>query len=199
MQNIWKNNLLHAYSNRSIPRASTLGKTEIHLFLSTFDMPCFVLSFCSTKQRAWCGVYSTGFSFSRPLALQTAHWEKMQLQRLASEHRITHDQEKQKSTGWPRILRNGRDKHCFSVLKYLTAEENLNFKVTWWWNHRFAKHATCMVWMTLAKFLFLLQNCMVFSQQAPGSFTVMYSSWRSYCNIHTLLSAKIEKAISSKQ
>lgn len=110
----------------------------------------------------------------------------MQLQRLASERRITSWPGKTKSTGWPRILRNGRDKHYFSVLKYLTAEENLNFKVTWWWNHRFAKHATCMVWMTSAKFLFLLQNCMVFSQRAPGSFTVMYSSW-SYCKIHSAL------------
>lgn len=156
-------------------------------------------SFCCIKQRAWCGIYSTGFSFSRPLALHTAHWEKMQLQRLASECRITSWTGKKKSTGWPHILRNDRDKHYFSVLKYLIAEENLNFKVTWWWNHRFAKHATCMVWMTSAKFLFPLQNCIFFTQQAPGFFTVVYSSWRNYCNIQTLLPTEIERALSSKQ
>lgn len=34
LQSIWKNNLLHVYNNRSIPRVRILGKIEIHLFLS---------------------------------------------------------------------------------------------------------------------------------------------------------------------
>lgn len=149
-------------------------------------MPCFVSSFCCIKQRVWCGIYSTGFSFSRPLALQTAHWEKMQLQRLASERRITSRTGKKKSTGWPHILRNGRDKHYFSVLKYLIAEENLNFKVTWWWNHRFAKHATCMVWMTSTKFLFPLQNCMFFSVSKRPDFSLWCTAAEEVIIIYTL-------------
>lgn len=89
-----------------------------------------MLSFCLVKQGALLGIYSRGFSFSRPLALKTAHWKKMQLQRLANTRRTTSQTGEKKPLDGLTHLEMAGTKHYFSVLKYLTAEDNLNFKVT---------------------------------------------------------------------